>query len=193
MKPLHSKLDQNLGWLILAILLGGCVLVMLPFFSALLWAVVLSYSTWPLYSRLLRLLGGRRTLAALLFSMGMFCVVLLPFAVVGATLGDNVDDVTKTVRRWMDEGPPAPPDWLVKLPGVGAKAGEYWRHVAADSSALVEPVKRMIPTVSGWMLSLGIALGRGLFELALSILITFFIFRGAVPRTGESRPTNNRR
>src|SRR5205809_520749 len=122
MTAVRSKLEQNLGWIILALLLGGCLLVVLPFLSALLWAVVLSFSSWPLYRRLVNLLGGRRTLAALLMTLAMFCIILLPFVVVGATLGDNVKDLTTAMRRWMDEGPPAPPDWLVKLPKVGPKA-----------------------------------------------------------------------
>jgi hypothetical protein len=36
MPELRSKLEQNLGWIILALLLGGCLLVLLPFVSALL-------------------------------------------------------------------------------------------------------------------------------------------------------------
>ena len=85
MIPLCTKLEQSLGWIILALLLGGCLLVLLPFVSALLWAVVLSVSSWPLYRRLVKLLGGRRTLAALLMALAMICVILLPFVIIGAT------------------------------------------------------------------------------------------------------------
>ena len=84
MTPLRSNLEQKLGWIILAIVLGGCLLVLLPFASALLWAVILTFSSWPLYRRLVNLLRGRRTLAALLIAFAMFCVILLPFVVVGS-------------------------------------------------------------------------------------------------------------
>ena len=177
MTPLRSKLEQNLGWIILALLLGGCLLVLLPFVSALLWAVVLTFSSWPLYHRLLKLLGGRRTLAALLMALAMICVILLPFVIIGATLADNVKELTTATQRWMDAGPPAPPEWLAKVPGVGRQAAEYWQSLAADSSKLLEVAKRFIEPVSGWLLNVGLALGRGLFELALSILIAFFLFR----------------
>jgi predicted PurR-regulated permease PerM len=177
MTPLRSKLEQKLGWIILALVLGGCLLVLLPFASALLWAVVLSFSSWPVYRRLLNLLGGRRTLAAMLMALGMFCVVLLPFVIVAATLGENVKELTTAARRWMDEGPPQPPNWLSRLPAVGPKAAERWRSLAADSSKLMETAKRLIEPVSGWLLQGGLALGRGLLELALSILIAFFLFR----------------
>ena len=177
MTPLRSKLEQNLGWIVLALLLGGCLLVLLPFVSTLLWGTVLSVSSWPLYRRLLKLLGGRRTLAALLMALAMICVILLPFVIIGATLGENVKELTAATQRWMDAGPPAPPEWLAKVPGVGQQAADYWESLAADSSKLLAVAKRFLEPVSGWLLHGGLALGRGLLQLALSILIAFFLFR----------------
>lgn len=177
MNERRSKLEQNLGWISLALLLGGCLLVLLPFVTALLWGTVLSVSSWPLYRRLVKLLGGRRTFAAFLMALAMICVILLPFVIIGATLGDNVTELTAATQRWMDAGPPAPPKWLAKVPGVGQRAADYWVSLAADSSKLVAVGKRFLQPVSGWLLTGGLALGRGLIELALSILIAFFLFR----------------
>src|SRR6266487_2406872 len=122
-----ARLEQNLGWMALLLLLAGCLLVLRPFVSALLWAVVLCFSSWPLYQRLLKLLRGRRTLAALLMALAMILVILLPFLVAGVTLADNVKELTTAARKWIDAGPPAPPAWLAKAPGVGRQATEYWQ------------------------------------------------------------------
>jgi predicted PurR-regulated permease PerM len=173
----RPKLERSLGWIILALLLIGCLLVLLPFVSALLWGAVLSISSWPLYRRLVKLLGERRTLAAFLMALAMICVILLPFVIIGATLAENVKELTTATRRWMEAGPPAPPEWLAKVPGVGRPATENWQNLAADSSKLLEAAKRFIEPVSTWLLTIGLALGRGLLELALSILIAFFLFR----------------
>ena len=150
---------------------------MLPFFSALLWGIVLSVSSWPLYRRLVSLLGGRRSLAASLMAVAMLCIILLPFVIVGANLGDNIKELTAATRRWMDAGPPPPPKWLAKVPAVGRQAAETWQSLATDSSKLLAASKRFIEPVSGWMLTVAMALGRGLLELALSILVAFFLFR----------------
>src|SRR5262245_11120160 len=112
MSALRNKLEQNLGWLLLFLLLLGCLLVLWPFVTALLWAAVLSYSSWPVYRRLLQWMGGRRTPAALLILVAMLLMVLLPFAVVGLTLGDNVSELKTATQRWIDAGPPNPPSWL---------------------------------------------------------------------------------
>ena len=63
MNRLRSQLEQNLGWVVLLVLLAGCLIVLRPFVSALLWAVVLCVSSWPVYRRLLAWSGNRSALA----------------------------------------------------------------------------------------------------------------------------------
>ena len=63
MNIIRTRLEQNIGWIILIVLAAGCLFVLLPFVSAMLWAAVLTFSSWPLYQRLLLAVGNRRTLA----------------------------------------------------------------------------------------------------------------------------------
>jgi predicted PurR-regulated permease PerM len=181
----NSNLEKNLGWAIAAILFFGCLVVLRPFMSALLWAVVLCSTSWPLYSRLLRLLRQRRTLASLTMTLGMVLIVLLPLFIVGVTLADNVNDLTAATKKWIEAGPPAPPDWLAKVPVVGAKAVASWQNLAGDTGKILEKAKEWIPAISGWLLKGGLLLGHGLVQLALSIFIAFFLFRDGVALAGR--------
>jgi predicted PurR-regulated permease PerM len=185
MNEVRTKLEQNLGWIALALLLAGCLLVIRPFLSAILWAGILSFSSWPLYRRLLQWLGGRRTLAALLLALGMIAVILLPLLIAGVTLADNVKELTTATQRWLDEGPPAPPAWLNKVPVVGRQMADSWRTLAADSAKWMEVAKRFVEPVGSWLLKAGLVLGSGLLHLALSILVTFFLLRSG-PGVAES-------
>lgn len=159
------------------LLVGGCLLVLRPFVSALLWAVVLSFSSWPIYRRLLKLVRGRRTLAALIMTTAMILVVFLPFVIIGAAVSDNVRDLTAAARSWTQTGPPAPPTWLQKLPLVGKRVVDHWQIVANDSEKLLELGKRLIAPTSAFLVTLGKMLISGLAQLALSILVAFFLFR----------------
>jgi len=170
-------MERNLALIVLALLLLGCLLVLRPFVSALLWAVVLCFSTWPLYRRLLKGLGGRRTLAALFMSLAMILLLLVPFLVIGFTLADNVKELTAATKNWIEAGPPAPPAWVAKIPVAGPKVSDYWQSVAHDSAKLFRESQRFIEPVSAWLLKVGLLLGRGLLQLALSIFVTFFLFR----------------
>lgn len=171
------KLEQNLSRAILLLLFLGCLLVLWPFVTALLWASVLAFALWPLCRRLLRLLGGRRTLAAFLLCLAMILAVLLPFGIVTARLADNVTELKAATQRWLEAGPHAPPAWLEKVPLVGATATEQWRSLAADTAGLREAAKRLIEPVGSWLLAAGLKLGSGLLQMALSLLIAFFLLR----------------
>jgi predicted PurR-regulated permease PerM len=180
MNDSRSKLEQNLGWIVLFLLLLGCLVVLRPFVTALLWGIVLSVSCWPAYLRLLKLTRDRHTLASLLMSVSMILLVLLPFAVVGLTLADNVKALTTAVRKWIESGPPAPPGWLGRVPMVGAWAVETWQNLASDTGTLLVRLKEWIQPAGAWLLKGGLVLGQGLLQLALSVLIAFFLFRDGV-------------
>jgi len=177
---LTERIERNLGWIVLSIVLVGCLLVLWPFVSALLWAVVLCFSTWPLYQRLLKWLRGRRTLAAATMTVAMMLVVLAPFLIIGSTLADSVKELAGAARHALETGPPEPPGWLAKLPVVGQSASEYWASLAADTGKLVREIRHYIEPASAWLLKIAIALAGGLLELTLSIFVAFFLFRDGV-------------
>lgn len=176
----------------LTALLLGCLLVMRPFLSALLWAVVLCFTSWPVYQRLLDFVGGRRTLAALLMTLTAALVLLLPFVIVGVSLGDNVKDLAHATRNWLEAGPPQPPEWLARVPVVGQQATGYWKEVAGDTERLTKDLQRFVEPVSTWLLNAGVVLGRGMAELAMSILIAFFLFRDGITAAERLKAGVNR-
>jgi len=177
MDTLARRIERNLGWIVLAILLFGCLLVLWPFVSALLWAVVLSFSTWPIYRRVLKGFGGRRTLAAAAMTLAMIVVILGPFVIIGTALAGSVKELASLVRHSLEAGLPPPPAWLSKVPLVGEQAVAHWQSLAADNAKLLHEAQRFIQPVTSWLLKIALALGAGLLELALSIFVAFFLFR----------------
>ena len=115
------SVEQILGIGALLLLGIGCIVVLWPFLSALIWAAVLCFSTWPIYTRLERLLGGRRTPAALLMTLLVAAVVVAPFAILVATLADSVATVAQAVNSLLEQGPPAPPGWVAEIPLIGER------------------------------------------------------------------------
>src|SRR5688572_2140578 len=122
-----SRTERNMRGIALLLLVIGCLVVLWPFLSAILWAVVLTFTAWPIYSRLLVIMGGRRTWASLLMTIGTTLILLVPFLVVGFTLADDVRALTSGVREFMEAGPPDAPGWLRRVPLVGNAAADYWQ------------------------------------------------------------------
>jgi len=177
LKLIGKRFELYLGLIALAFLGVGCVLVLMPFASALLWAVVLCFTVWPVYETLLNMVGGRRTLAAFLVTLGMTLLVLMPFVIAGITLADNVRELTVAMRVWIDAGPPEPPAWLRSVPFLGESATAYWIESARDSASSLDTFKQFLEPFSARLLKIGLALGRGLFEMTVSVLVSFFLFR----------------
>ena len=63
-----NRFEQIAGMAILSLLVIGCFVVLRPFVSALLLALILSYSTFPVYAWFERILKGRRGWAATLMT-----------------------------------------------------------------------------------------------------------------------------
>src|SRR5689334_96755 len=73
---------------LLAGLVAGCLAILLPFLTAILWAAILVVSTWPLFARLARAFGGRRSAAAATMTLGLAALLLVPLIVLGVKLGE---------------------------------------------------------------------------------------------------------
>lgn len=183
--PAKRNIEQILAAVVLGLLLFGCFVVLRPFVSALLWAIVLCFATWPLYGRLLKLLRGRRTLAALGMTLLVALVLLAPFLVIGISLADEVRDAAEATRQVFDVGLPGPPGWVERIPLVGGRMGAYWQSFVGNAPRLRSEIDRHIEPVRGWLVQGAVHLVRGLTELGLSLLIGFFLFRDGLAAANQ--------
>ncbi|KSV75386.1 AI-2E family transporter [Sinorhizobium sp. Sb3] len=165
-----------LGTGALALLVIGCALVLWPFLSALLWAAVICFSTWPLYRQCERAVGGYRPAAAAIMTMLVVFVLAAPLAFLVTALVDDIKTVAEAIAHVLEEGPSAPPNWVKGLPIIGEGVATYWENLAHDAPAFIAELKKLTGPVTDIALAGGAALGAVLLELALSIFITFFLF-----------------
>lgn len=175
------RLETTLTVAAVALVVGGCLLVLTPFLSALLWAVILTFSTWGLYERLRLQLRGRATLAALVMTCGLLAVLVVPLMAVTLTLGDNLRNLTSAARHVLETGLPAAPLWLNRVPLVGNSLLEYWDDIRATHGANGEDLLAWLETqaapISRWLLARGLAFGQALLQLTLVVLVAFFLYR----------------
>jgi predicted PurR-regulated permease PerM len=108
--PAQSRVEQILAMVALALLVFGCFFVLRPFLSAILWAVILCFSTWPAYTWMLRNIGSA-TVAAVAMTLLVGAIFVLPFVLVGPRLAQDAASATAAVKQLLQQGPPAPPDW----------------------------------------------------------------------------------
>jgi hypothetical protein len=104
----------------IVLLVIGCLIVLRPFLAAILFAAAITISSWPLYQRLLAL-KQRRTIAALVMSVGLTCSSSCRWR-----WSRGISPTTLPILR-PDQGRPGsgtldPPAWLKDIPLVGEAA-----------------------------------------------------------------------
>jgi predicted PurR-regulated permease PerM len=185
-KRAPTRTDQLLTLAGLGVLIVGCFLVLQPFLSAVIWAAILCATSWPLYERLRR--RFRHEWIAPTIMLAIITIVLFaPFVVVGATIADNAEAVERWARALIAEGPPDPPSWVAELPLVGPSVASYWAGMAHDTAAVMNELRKYIEPARKFALASGATVAGALLQLALSIIVAFFIFRDAEAITGRLR------
>jgi predicted PurR-regulated permease PerM len=168
--------------ILMGLLLGGvavgCILVLYPFISALLWAGILVYTTWPVFELLRQRLSLHRISAALLMVTLTAVVLVLPIAVAAPGSADDVSQLRHAVMDGLRAGLPDSPQWVFDIPLVGPTIGSLWNGWAADISVMLGALRPYFGIVleNGLSLLLGIANGVLMFLLALFIGFFFYVY-----------------
>ena len=185
----ESSLEKIAGTALLLLLVIGCFVVIRPFVSALLLALILSYSTWPVYAWVERLVSGRKSLAAALMTLAVASILLVPLIILGSSLAEQVAQVSVWIRNIFTESIRRPPSWVAAIPLVGPQLYQYWQGLGHNTAQLLSELANaetmsnvggyLLP-VGKWLLTGATVLGQGALELALCLFIAFFFYRDGI-------------
>jgi predicted PurR-regulated permease PerM len=171
-------MEQLVGIFALVVLIGGALLVVAPFVTALLWGAILAYSTWGPYQRLTAALGGRRAWGTLLMVLLILCLLLGPVFYASFAFAAHIDELVAFVRQRFAGGLPALPEWLVGLPFVGPRVEEVWAEIGARNPAMVARIREFAGVLTRTGFATALAVMQGLGQLALSVLFAAFFYLG---------------
>ena len=174
---LGGRLDQIAGFVVVLLLLIGSVVVLRPFFSPLLWAMVLTVSTWPFYRRLCGWVGGSRSLAAGIMTLLLAAAFVLPLLLVGTRLAENARTLWAALSLAFANGPPEPPAWLPKLPFFGTRLTGYWQALIEDPSRVAEILQPLLAPLRDLVLASGLTAGTAILQVSMSVLAAYFFYR----------------
>jgi predicted PurR-regulated permease PerM len=155
----------------------GCFLVLRPFVSALLWAVILAYTTWPAFKLLRERTGMSPGWAALVMVTVEFLLIGLPIAFAAPTSREDVEALQRGVEALFTEGIPGVARFLAGLPVVGPWVGDWLAGLDDTFAGVVAGIRPYAGTLAQSALSVLLAVLSGIAELLLAILLAFFFYR----------------
>ena len=162
---------------VVSLILTGSLLVLLPFLSAILLAIILCIATWPAYRWLCRQLGGRMGIASLLMTILLAALFVAPLVFIGSSLVESFRSAIDYAMEMAKNGPPQLPDWVAGIPFAGPHIVQGWEGFTSDRAHMMTAVRDYSYPIRAWLLVFGSGIGHGALQLLLGLFISFFLFK----------------
>lgn len=173
----HDLTRSTLAIFFIVGLLALSLWVLSPFLAATVWATMIVVATWPWLIALERLFGGRRTPAVAVMSVGMLLLLVAPLWWAITTIADRSEQLTSFWKTLMDNGIPAPPDWVEAIPYVGEKIATAWQgFIDGGASGLLDHITPYASSTGRWLLSQFGGLGGMLIQFLLVVVIAAILY-----------------
>jgi predicted PurR-regulated permease PerM len=171
--------------LLLALVTIAFVWVLIPFYGAVLWAVILAIIFRPLQRMLEARLGRRKNLAAALSVLVCILIAVLPVTIIVASL---ISEGAALVQRIQSGELTVPSDFGEFFSRLPPWAQQWLDRAGVDDLAnLRERLVNAITQVSQFLASQALNVGqntlRFLASLGIMLYVLFFLFRDG-PRIG---------
>ncbi len=175
--------DNNQIYQLIAGLLGftviliSCLVIMAPFFPAVLLATILTLATWPAFVRLNWKLKNSTSVAAFVMTCFLAGCFIFPLAIIGTSIADNFTQVYGTVQHSLQSDTEDTAKMLQTVPYIGDYLVKAWMFAASDKERLSAALQEYAAPTSQKLISFGGVIGRGLLDITLGVLISYFFFR----------------
>ncbi|MDP2205818.1 MAG: AI-2E family transporter [Alphaproteobacteria bacterium] len=159
------------------LILVGCMIILVPFFPAILLATILALSTWPAFMWLNKKLGYRTRLAALLMTLALAFCFIVPLTIIGTSSAENFETISDLVTDALQGDTASVGNELARIPYAGDLLAKQWRSMTADKETFLKVVEDYAGMTNEGLVKLGASIARGLLDLTLGVLIAYFFFR----------------
>jgi predicted PurR-regulated permease PerM len=173
----------------IGVLIGMSLWILKPFLGAAIWAVTIVTATWPLMVSIQNRLWGRRSLAVVVMTLILLCVLVIPLSLAIGTIVANADRMANWVKLLSNFEVPPPPAWLRSVPFLGSDLVTAWEKAAV--AGLQDFVKRLAP-YGGNAIRWFITEVGGFGALVLQFLLTV-AFSAILYARGENATTRIKR
>ncbi len=173
------------------LLAAACLRILLPFLPLLAWGIIIAVAAYPTFKKLEKLMGGRGVLPAVLFTLLLLSILILPVYLLADSLIGGIQAVTAHVKSGAPIVPPPPPG-IAGWPLIGAPLAKMWLLASRDLTALLTEFAPQIKGVLPGVLSATAGLGATVLQLLLSIVVSGVLLANAEAAYKLTRSLANR-
>lgn len=176
----RKLIEQTVGVALVGVLVFFCLLVLKPFVSAILWAAILAFASWPTFAFVRRrLAGGQAALAAGLMTALAAALLVVPLWLLAKS---SLDAAAWSFGRLEELRTAGVPKLLAALQ-AHPLFGPHVEAIRTGIESLFSDTARVArwgveasKVAAEWLVRRGVSLGYGVFQVCFSLVFLFFFY-----------------
>ena len=155
---------------VVVLLLIWCFSIVRPFLGTVIWAIIIAVAAYRPYLSLLRLCGGKGSIAAPIFAILALAVILLPTVLLADTLFGGI----RTLATDLADGSltiAGPPATVQTWPVIGEPIDRLWTLASTNLHEALAELGPQLTAIGQWFLGFAGNLTLGLLQFVIAIII----------------------
>lgn len=155
---------------VLILIVGWCFLIMAPFLSLVIWAVIIAIANYPIFSFLKKKFGDRGKLAATLITVSFLLLILLPSFLLADSLFEGIQHL-QTIYQRGDFSIPPPDERVKSWPAFTKPVIDLWKLASENLSDAISKFTPQIKIAGEWLLAVITGVSVGILQFIGAIII----------------------
>lgn len=172
----HLEISIQIG--LAALLVVGCIMIVRPFVPLIMWGVIIAIASYPTFLKLQEAFKGRAGLAAVIWTLLLLAVLIVPFVLLGQSLVEGAQPLVANLKNGTLSVPP-PPATVKTWPLIGTPLFSAWK---AASENVTESLMKFAPQFKSALpgiLAATAGFGATLLQFLLAILLSGLLLANA--------------
>ena len=167
---LSKAVEASIRIGLILVLVAWCLLIVRPFIGPIMWGIIIAVAAHPAFRHLEGLLGGRRKLAAALFTLMALLLLITPTVKLTGTLLDGAQELSEELREGRLTIPP-PPANVASWPIIGERLDRFWSQASDNLSSAARQIEPQLKAFGLWLVSTAAGTGLSVLKFVIAILI----------------------
>jgi len=175
-------IDTTLRIGLLLAMIYWCFQIMSPFLYPIIWGSIIAVASYGSYQRLSSAIGDHPTWAAVLVTLILLAVMIVPIALLTDSMATGIETIADEAKQGTLKIPP-PPEGVAGWPLIGESLHAVWLKASVNIESVLKQFAPQLKSMGSWLLSAAAGAGFGLIQFALSILVAGLL----LAKSGTSR------
>jgi predicted PurR-regulated permease PerM len=171
----RSLIESILVILLLLTLMLAVYDVLRVFFGVLTFALIFSVSFAGVFEWLVKLVRGRRIIAAVIYTIILIAIVALPITLIISALRHHVKEAIAWMNDIKTNGLPPLPGWITSLPLAGEDVKDFWQQLQSSPRETITSHGEPIRTALRHILTSGAGMIGTALQFIAGIVISAFL------------------